>query len=186
VLKASAEAQNPSIVDPSLGIGTVSAVATAQGLQQYHYSGTEAGTYTITFTVDGLVDGDDESIDAGVSALSSELVFNPDGGFQRRELASARLTKIARLGNGSFADGRSITFSVGPSDDFFVSAFLIADALFVDANSAAGVADAAHTMTASFTAGDVSLLTTVPEPTTCGMMLIGLVMLVCAGWRRWS
>ena len=31
VLKARAEAQNPSIADPSLGIGTVSAVATARG-----------------------------------------------------------------------------------------------------------------------------------------------------------
>ena len=186
VLKARAEAQNPSIADPSLGIGTVSAVATARGLQEYHYSGTVAGTYTITFTVDGLVDGDDESIDAGVSALSSELVFNPDGGFQRRVLASDRLTKIARLGSGSFADSRSITFSVGANDDFFVSAFLIADALFVDANSVTGVADAAHTMTASFTAGDVSLLTAVPEPSTYGMLLVGLGLLGCAGWRRTS
>ena len=186
VLKARAEAQNPSKTDPSLGIGTVSAVATARGLQEYHYSGTEAGTYTITFSVNGGLEGDDESIDAGISALSSELVFNPDGGFQRRELASERLTKIARLGAGSFADDRSITFSVGANDDFFVSAFLIADALFVDANSVTGVADAAHTMTASFTAGDVSLLTVVPEPSTYGMMLVGLGLLGCAGWRRMS
>src|SRR5262245_42224381 len=47
VLKARAEAQNPALLDPSLGVGTVSAVATARGLQEYHYSGTEAGTYTI-------------------------------------------------------------------------------------------------------------------------------------------
>ena len=186
VLKARAEAQNPSIADPSLGIGTVSAVATARGLQGYHYSGTEAGTYTITFTVDGLLDGDDESIEAGVSALSSELVFSQDGGFHRRGLASDRLTKIARLGNGSFVDGRSITFSVGANEDFFVSAFLIADALFVDALSVTGVADASHTMTASFTAGNVSLLTPVPEPSTYGTLLIGLGLLCCAGWRRTS
>jgi hypothetical protein len=186
VLKARAEAQNPSIADPSLGIGTVSAVATARGLQGYHYSGTEAGTYTITFTVNGVLDGDDESIDAGISALSSEFVFSPDGGLQRRVLASARLTKIARLGTGSFADDRSITFSVGANDDFFVSAFLIAAALFVDAHSATGVADASHTMTASFTAGNVSLLTAVPEPSTYGMMLVGLGLLGCAGWRRTS
>jgi hypothetical protein len=186
VLKARAEAENPSVADPSLGIGTVSAVASARGLQGYHYSGSEAGTYTITFTVDGLVDGDDESIDAGISALSSELVFNPDGGFQRRVLASDRLTKVARLGNGSFADSRSITFSVDANEDFFVSAFLIADALFVDSVSLTGVADASHTMTASFTAGDVSLLTLVPEPSTYGMMLVGLVLLGCAGRRRAS
>ena len=109
VLKARAEAQNPSIADPSLGIGTVSAVATARGLQEYHYSGTVAGTYTITFTVDGLVDGDDESIDAGVSALSSELVFNPDGGFQRRVRASDRLTKDARLGRVGSMGRRNTT-----------------------------------------------------------------------------
>jgi hypothetical protein len=186
VLKAQAEAQNPSIADPSLGIGTVSAVATARGLQGYHYSGTEAGTYTITFTVNGVLDGDDESIDAGVSALSSEFVFSQDGGFHRRVLASDRLTKIARLSNGSFVDGRSITFSVGANDDFFVSAFLIADALFVDALSVTGAADASHTMTASFTAGDVSLLIPVPELSTYGMLLIGLGLLGCAGWRRMS
>jgi hypothetical protein len=184
VLKARAEARNPSLADPSLGIGTVSAVATARGLQGYHYSGTEAGTYTITFNVSGGLDGDDESIDAGVSALSSEFVFNPDGGLQRRILASDRLTRIARLGNGPVVDGRSITFSVGANEDFFVSAFLIADALFIDGLSVTGVADASHTMTASFTAGDASLLTPVPEPSTYGMLLIGL--LGCAGWRRMS
>jgi len=186
VLKARAEAQNPSIEDPSLGIGTVSAVATARGLQGYHYSGTEAGTYTITFTVNGVLDGDDESIDAGISALSSEFVFNPDGGLQRRGLASARLAKTASTTSGSFVDSRSITFSVGANEDFFVSAFLIADALFIDAISVTGVADASHTMTASFTAGNVSLLTPVPEPSTYAMLLMGLGLLACVGWRRRS
>ena len=155
-------------------------------MQGYHYSGTEAGTYTITFTVDGVLDGDDESIEAGVSALSSEFVFSSDGGLQRRGLASARLSKTASSSNGSFVDGRSITFSVGANDDFFVSVFLIADALFVDAVSVTGVADASHTMTTSFTAGDVSLLTPVPEPSTYGMLLMGLGLLVCVGWRRMS
>ena len=108
------------------------------------------------------------------------------GGFHRRGLASDRLTKIARLGNGSFVDGRSITFSVGANEDFFVSASLIADAQFVDALSVTGVADASHTMTASFTAGNVSLLTPVPEPSTYGTLLIGLGLLCCAGWRRTS
>ena len=155
-------------------------------MQGYHYSGTEAGTYTITFTVNGVLDGDDESIDAGVSALSSEFVFSQDGGFHRRVLASDRLTKIARWTNGSFVDSSSITFSVNANADFFVSAFLIADALFVDAHSVTGVADAAHTMTASYTAGNVSLLTPVPEPSTYGMLLMGLGLLGWAGWRRMS
>ena len=35
VLKARPEAQNPSIADPSLGIGTVSAVATARGAKSH-------------------------------------------------------------------------------------------------------------------------------------------------------
>jgi len=186
VLKARAEAQNPSIEEPTLGIGTVSAVASAQGLQLYHYSGTEPGTYTITFTVNGVLDGDDESIDAGISVFSSEFISKPDGGFPHPELASAQVIKTARTTNGSFVDGSSITFSVGENEDFFVSAFLIADALFVDAHSVTGVADAAHTMTASFTAGDVSLLTAVPEPSTYGMLLVGLGLLGCARWRRTS
>ena len=133
-------------------------------------------------TKDGLLDGDDESIDAGVAAFSSEFILKPDGGFPHQQLASARLTQIASSTNGSFAENRSITFSVGANDDFFVSAFLIANALFVDANSER----VSQTMTASFTAGDASLLTPVPEPSPYGMMSIGLGLLGCAGWRRTS
>jgi len=120
--------------------------------------------------------GDDSSNSAplfGVNNTSSGL----------RQLASARLAKTASTTNGSFVDSSSITFTVGANADFFVSAFLIADALFVDAHSVTGVADAAHTMTASYTAGNVSLLTPVPEASTYGMLLMGLGLLSCV-WRR--
>lgn len=179
VLKARAET-----VNPSQGLGLVSANAIAQGLQAYHYAGTEDGSYTITFTVDGSLTGDDESIDAGIFASSSKLVSGADGPVRPRLSQLARVTKSARTTPGAFSDSNSITFNVGAGEDFFVQAFLIANAFFVDAGSLQGVADASHTFTASFTAGDVSLLRTfaslpaqVPEPATFGMALAGLVAL---------
>jgi hypothetical protein len=188
VLKARAGAENPSIADPTLGIGSVSSVATAQAIQRYHYSGTEPGTYTITFNVNGVLDGDDESIDAGIAALSTELILTGEGVLQNKGLASARLTKVARSTNGAFADSASMTFDIGANEDFFIRAFLIADALFLDSLSVTGVANAADTMTASFTAGDVSRLApvVVPVPAAYGMLLLGLGILGRSGWRRVS
>jgi hypothetical protein len=179
VLKARAET-----FDPLQGLGLVNANAIAQGLQEYHYSGTQDGTYTITFHVNGLLDGDDESIDAGIFAFASELVAGPDGITHPRLSPTARITKVASSTNGAFSDSNSITFTVGAGDDFFVQAFLIANSLFVDATSLTGAADASHTMTASFTAGDVSLLSPVPEPATFGMLLTLLVLLGFAMRRR--
>jgi hypothetical protein len=90
---------------------------------------------------------------------------------------------VASSTNGSFSDSNSITFTVGAGDDFFVQAFLIAGSLFTDAGSVAGAADASHTMTASFTAGDVSLLTPIPEPGMFSMLLAGVVLLGFAARR---
>jgi hypothetical protein len=179
VLKARAET-----TDPLQGLGSTTASAIAQGLQEYHYAGTVDGTYTITFHVNGLLDGDDESVDAGIFAFSPELVAGPDGPQHPRLSPTARITKAASSTNGAFSESNSISFTVGAGDDFFVQAFLIADSLFTDAGSLAGAADASHTMTASFTAGDVSLLTPVPEPATLSMLLMGVVLLGFAARRR--
>ena len=107
---------------------------------------------------------------------------------------TTRITKSARTTNGAFADSNSITFNLAAGQAFFVKAFLIANALFVDEASLPGAADASHTFTASFTAGDVSLLTPfavasvppvqVPDPATFGMLLTGLVSLGFARRRR--
>jgi hypothetical protein len=186
VLKARAEVQDPAVTDPTTGIGFVSATASAQGLQRYHYSGTEDGSYTITFSVNGLLDGDGENINAGLSVFSSKYDPFLEGEFQITRLAPPEvLTKSASSTNGSFsATSNQITFDIGAGDDFFVLAFLSANAFFSDSGSLPGVADASHTMTARFTAGDVSLLTAVPEPSIYGLMLAGFGAVGFAARRR--
>jgi hypothetical protein len=185
VLKARAEAMNPLLSDPTLGIGTTNATATAQGLQEYHYAGTEDGSYTITFDVSGTLEGDGETIDAGITVFSSEYDPFLEGEFQITRIASGRLTRSANSTNGSFSDSREVSFPIGAGEDFFVAAFLTGNAFFSDDGSGSGgsldgVADASHTFNASFTAGDTSLLSTVPEPALGGLLLAGLGLVGCA------
>ena len=63
-------------------------------------------------------------------------------------------------------------------------AFLSGNALFTDCCSLDGVADASHTFDASFTSGDTSLLTTVPEPAVGGLLLAAIGLTV--GVARFS
>jgi hypothetical protein len=180
VLKARAEAMDPSLSNPMVGIGTTSATADAQGLQEFHYSGTEDGTYTITFHV-GTVFGDGETIGAGLSVLTSDYDPFTEGGLYNARIAYAELSESASVANGQFSETRDITFDVTADEDFFVLAYLTANAFFSDGGSMEGVADASHTFTASFTAGDVSLLTVVPEPATFASALLGLA---AVAWAR--
>src|SRR5262249_47549700 len=184
VLKARAEAQNPEIANPSLGIGSTSATADAQGLQEYHYAGTTDGTYTISFHVDGLVVGDDESINAGLTIFNSSYVPELEGEFQHTFIAGGQLGESASTTNGAFSQLQEVTFTVTPGQDFFVLAFLSGNAFFSDCCSEDGVADASHTFTADFTAGDTSLLSTVPEPGLGLLVLLALGAVVLH--RRWS
>jgi hypothetical protein len=178
VLKARAEAMNPSLTNPHIGIGTTSATAEAQGLTEYIYSGTTDGTYTISFHVDGTILGDDESTDAGVSIFNEHYVPELEGEFQHTFIAGARVSDRADLSLGQFADGKDVTFTVTPGQTFFVASFLTANALFTDCCSEAGVADVSHTFTADFTAGDTSLLSLVaaaPEPEQVLLVLLALL-----------
>ncbi|MDH3209434.1 MAG: PEP-CTERM sorting domain-containing protein [Burkholderiaceae bacterium] len=168
---------------PPLGLGFVSASASALGLQKYHYTGTEDGSYEITFTVDGSLSGDGESVNAGVTAFSSDYDPLLEGAGQNTLLASNSMSIDASLTSGPFAENRSISFNIGAGEDFFVLAFLNANAFWADGLSLPGIADAANTMKASFTAGDVALLLAVPEPTTYAMMLAGLGMVAYASRR---
>jgi PEP-CTERM motif len=189
VLKARAEAMNPLLTDPSLGIGTTNATATAQGLQEYHYAGTEDGSYTITFDVNGVLIGDGETIDAGLTVFGSDYDPFLEGEFQITRIASGRVTRSASSTNGAFSESREVTFEIPAGEDFFVLAFLTGNAFFADNGSGSGgsldgVADASHTFNASFTAGDTSLLTTVPEPAVSGLLLAGLGLVGCAARGR--
>jgi hypothetical protein len=179
-LKAYAEAIQPAT------IGYVSASASAQGLQRYHYSGTTDGTYSITFAVDGTLFGDAEAINASVSVWSSD--YNPlvEGQPHGTQLAAAFLTEIASTTVSPFDESRTLTFDIGADEDFFVVAALSAQAFWSDGGSAEGYADASKTMTAAFTGGNLafltpSLQTSVPEPSCGGLVLAGIGAL---GYRR--
>jgi len=173
VLKASAFALEPGASDPDfLGIGYTSATASAQGLEQFHYAGTADAIYEITFQVNGSIAGDYESIEAGLAVYGSDYTGAGEGSGYVPPVASASMRKTAT--NGAFADSRTVSFLIAPDTDFFVFAYLSANAFFADATNEAGGADASHTFNASFTAGDTSLLSFVPEPALGGLVLLAL------------
>jgi hypothetical protein len=173
VLKASAFALEPATLDPDfLGIGYTSATASAQGLEEFHYAGTADAIYEITFQVNGSISGDFESIEAGLAVYGSDYTGVSEGPGYVPPVASASMRKTAT--NGAFADSRTVSFLIAPDTDFFVTAYLSANAFFADATNEAGGADAAHSFNASFTAGDVSLLSVVPEPGFGGLVLLAL------------
>jgi hypothetical protein len=175
VLKAKAFALEPATLDPDfLGIGYTNATASAQGLEIFHYTGTEAAIYEITFQVNGSIDGDFESIEAGLSVYGPDYMGVSEGPGYVPPLASASMRKTAT--NGQFSDARTVSFTVLPDEDFFVFAYLSANAFFADATNEAGGADASHTFDASFTSGDTSLLSFVPEPGLGGLVLLGLAI----------
>lgn len=127
--------------------------------------------------------GDDESISAGVSVFGPNYDPVLEGEFQHTLIAGIQLEDKAGSTNGQFADGRDLTFTVTPGENFFVLAFLSANALFTDCCSEDGVADASHTFSGSFSAGDLSLLSPLPEPWSGALVLLGAALALSARRR---
>jgi hypothetical protein len=177
-LKAYAEARVPGT------IGFISASADAQALQRYHYAGSETASYTITFSVGGSLSGDGENIGAGLNVFNSG--YNPlnEGSYFTTFLAGNSLSKSASTTNSPFLETRTVTFSIGAGQDFYVSAYLSAGAFWSDGGSLPGIADAAHTFTAAFTSGNAALLAPVPEPSILGLLLAGLGLMAYRVRRR--
>lgn len=166
-------------VDVPNTIGYVSATASAQGLQAYRYTGTETKNYTITFSVAGVLTGNTtESISGGMNVWGG--TFNPNaeipGTILGRDSATAHAD--ASASSTQVNESRSISFSLNPGQDFFITAYLNANAFWSDGGDIAGTADAAHTMTAQFTAGDTAFLSTfatvVPLPPSILYLLSGI------------
>jgi hypothetical protein len=182
-VKAYAEAQPPP-PDGQYDFW-VNANSTAQARQRFIYEGLVSETYTLEYTVDGTLSGDFESVSAGLGVYGGNYVPNLEGEMQVTRKGSDQVWFSAET-HSSFLHTGSITFSLDPGEAFYVTAFLTAQAFWTDA-TLGGAADASHTLTTAFTAGNTSLLTpvvstSVPEPATGLLALAG--MAGAAGARR--
>lgn len=162
--------------------------AMARGAQYYSFLGASPQMYSITFNVDGLITAGAYGGISGTLAVANGI---PDAFGELPYGDNLAIDHITFGGNGFWADSRTVSFTMNPGDNFYVLASLFAQVdPFGD-----GWADAMNTMTASFTAGDVNLLTptiltgvppatVVPEPSTIALMATGLVAVAIVRRRR--
>lgn len=184
-LKAYAEAQAPP-PDGHYDLW-VTANATAQARQRFVFEGLLPELYTLEYTVDGVLSGDGESVSAGLGVYGGDYVPELEGEFQVTRKGSDQVMFSADT-HSNFSHTGSISFTVNPGDAFYVTGFLSAQAFWTE-STLAGYADASHTFTSVFTAGNTSFLTpslvpaaSVPEPGSLSLVVAGLV--AAAGARR--
>ena len=165
--------------------GQKGAGGSAFGSQGYTYNG-PAKTITLDLTLTGTLEDPDSTsrgeIDATVVLFSPEnYAFTSDLPSLVFEFGATPLTLSGGLGDaqvdlaltetGSINQTASISVDVSDGDQFYIWAFLDADA--VSSSSARGLADAFNTLGMSFT--DPTGLTpaaVVPEPTSLAMLLV--------------
>lgn len=160
--------------------------ALARAAQYYTFLGTSPQNYSITFFVDGVITAGQFGGITGSLAIANGI---PDAFGELPYGDNLAVDNLTFGGSGVWAGSRTVSFTMNPGDNFYVLASLFAQVdPFGD-----GWSDAANTMTASFTAGDVSLLTptiqgvvppstVVPEPST--MLLLATGLFAVAAIRR--
>ena len=156
----------------------------AQALQYYTYTGAAPMLYTLTIELEGAFSGLDGSIQAGLTVWSG-LNANgemPLGSF----IAGAAPISVTEETQGDFTRSESVSFTIDPGQGFYVSEYLLVSI----PRLGEAFADASHTLSTDFTAGDKSLLAAalppvapVPEPTTLLLMSLGTVGLLLARRR---
>jgi hypothetical protein len=153
--------------------------------QYYTYHGLTPETYTISYVLKGQALGATPE-DEPLITVSGGVTLFDDGDKLGGELPMGHVVDSSQKSFSgsahSFLDGGTVSITVDPGHSFYLSAFLSAGV----AAQADGIADAGHTFTTSFTAGDTSLLTgllptsPVPEPSTYGMLALGLSLVAAA------
>ena len=182
------------VVPLSIGADLYDAFATAEGVRRYDYLGSVPTTYTLSFAIEGrftLSTADATSpdeISGGFTVFGSD--FHPVGETHGTVLGSDFVTEHASVaGVSPFSLPGGFSFTVNPGDSFYVLAAMTAISITNIAHQADGTVDALHTMTGSFTGGDISLLApvavavaAVPEVPILPLLAAGL--LGTAGWLR--
>lgn len=170
------------------------ATSTAHADQYFTYIGRSPATYTIGFSFKGDAEGANLNDEPFVTISGDIALFddrNRSGEFPKGH----QVDEFQKTVNGT--DGKKFDFegdvsiTVNRGDSFYLSTFLDATVT----GDAEGFADASHTFTTSFTAGDTSLLvaklgdsvipaTPVPEPATWTLMILGFVAVAGLACRR--
>jgi hypothetical protein len=191
------------------GVYFFTAATTASADQYFTYIGRTPATYTISYSVKGQALGALPEDDLFVT-VSDEIALFDDrdrsGEFPKgHEVDEAQNHFDGR--DRTFVDEDSVSITVNRGDSFYLTTFLSATVT----GEAQGIADASHTLTTSFTAGDTSLLVAkladsvigapaVPEPSTYVMCATGFALLAFirhriqsatrrpsgVRWRLWS
>jgi hypothetical protein len=180
------------------GIGTYeySASASAEAIQMFTYLGAVPEDYTVAFTLDGVVSGDSlESVSSLLAIYSLMEGAEPDFlGSESSALSqealtsqSVKVTDFATSGTFPFERTGAVTFTAMPGGVYYLQARLSAVA-GTSFTSGPGYADASHTFSTTFTAGNTAWLTPalrsvdavdVPEPAMltlaalCGAAMVG-------------
>jgi hypothetical protein len=168
------------------------AAGTANADQYFTYIGLAPATYTISYSVKGQALGAFPEDDLFVT-VSDEIALFDDrdrsGEFPfGHEVDEAQNHFDGR--DRSFVDGGSVSITVNRGDSFYLTTFLSATVT----GEAQGIADASHTLTTSFIAGETSLLVAklpdsvippaVPEPATSMLMIVGFGLIAGIAGRR--
>jgi len=168
------------------------AAASAHADQYFTYIGKTPSTYTISFSFKGDVLAAQARDDPFVTVSGTIALFDDrgrNGEFPKGHEVD-EFQKTIDGADGSFDIGGAVSITVNRGDSFYLSTFLDATVT----GEAEGIADASHTLTTGFTAGDTSLLVAklpdsaiapaVPEPSTWVLTILGFVAVAGLACRR--
>jgi hypothetical protein len=166
---------------------------TAHVDQYYTYDGSAPETYTVSYVINGSISDALPQDDPFVTVSGGLTIFD-DGDKLGGELPKGHEVdhsdKLFKGPPHDFHEGGSVSITLDPGRSFYLSSFLSATVT----GEAQGIANAGDTLTATFTAGDTSLLMAelplpapaVPELSTYVMCAAGFALLAFIRHRSQS